>query len=92
MSKEMSVILLGVTVVLVTYSGLPASWRMALLLAAGLALIVIGFLLRAGEAPRAGKSSPHLTFVESLPAQAGTVADPAQNSHDSHKEGITSLN
>jgi hypothetical protein len=95
MSKELSVILLGVAVIVVAYSGFPAPWRMLLLLLIGLAIIIIGFLLRApSSAAHAGKSSPYHPFVENLPAgQAGDTTHPAHDhtTHE-HKEGITSLN
>lgn len=86
MSKEMSVILLGVAVVVVPYLGIPASWRTLLLILVGLTLIVIGFLLRSQRLAHAGKSSPYHPFVENNTATA------VHDSNDIHKEGITSLN
>ena len=87
MSKEMSVILLGVAVIIVPYLGVPASWRTLLLILAGLTLVVVGFLLRAQGMARAGKSSPHHPFVENNTAKIAL-----DYSDESHKEGITSLN
>src|SRR3989338_9866751 len=50
MSKEMAVIGLGIFVIVVrTMLGVPGSWQTALFVAAGVALVVIVFLLR-GEA------------------------------------------
>lgn len=85
MSKEMSVILLGVSVIIVPYLGVPSSWRTLLLVLAGLALVVIGFLLRA-QGMRGDKNSKYSTFVETDATAA------VYNSHESHKEGITPLN
>lgn len=94
MSKEMSVILLGVAVVIVPYLGVPASWRTLLLLLAGLALIVIGFMLRSQGTARVGKNSPYHPFVENLPDRQVGDAASIVNDHTAHehKEGITSLN
>ena len=90
----MSVILLGVAVVVIPYLGIPASGRTFFLVAAGLALIVIGFLLRAQEGARTGKSSPYHPFVESLPDRHASTAVQMAHEHSQHehKEGITSLN
>lgn len=85
MSKEMSVILLGVSVIIVPYLGVPSSWRTLLLVLAGLALVVIGFVLRT-QGMGGDKNSKYSTFVETDATAA------AHNSHESHKEGITSLN
>lgn len=85
MSRELSIILLGVAVVTIPYLGVPASWRTLLLVLAGLALIVIGFLMRSQGMARVGKSSPYHPFVENDAALANDIQ------HE-HKEGITSLN
>jgi len=87
MSKEMSVMLLGVAVVILPYLGVPSAWRTLLLVLVGLTLIIIGFLLRAHGMRGSGKNSLHHSFVEN---------DTAKITHDysqhEHKEGITSLN
>jgi hypothetical protein len=95
MTKEMAVILLGFLNIVVATNllGVPTSWRMLLLILSGIALVIIGFLLRAQEMVREGKNSPHYPFIENLPA--GTAGDDITIAHDSaheHKEGITSLN
>lgn len=87
MSKETSVILLGVAVVVIPYLGAPLSWRILLLVIAGLTLIIVGFLLRARGLTRAGKTSPHHSFVEN----DAVLVTHDQPAHE-HKEGITSLN
>jgi len=80
MSKEMTVIVLGIFVVVAPYLGIPGEWRTALLVMAGLAIAVIGFLLR-GEAlsrgTHAGDSAP---FADS------------HRPHEHTSQGITSLN
>ena len=94
MSKEMMVIVLGLWIIAVrTLFGLPGSWQTFLFIATGVALAVVGFLLR-GEALGRTRPTASLSkkssypFIESLPAgQAGG----APVTHE-HKEGITSLN
>lgn len=98
MSKEMLVIILGVWIVVVrTLLGVPGSWQTALIIVSGIALVVIGFLLR-GEAlsrsaaPRSGNPRNY-SFVESLPTgQAGAPTMPEAPATHEYKEGITSLN
>jgi hypothetical protein len=93
MSKEMTVIVLGLWVAVLPYLGIPGDWRTILLLLSGLGIAVIGFLLR-GEALSHG-TRPHErnSFVESgQPAQAGQPhpAMPYENARK--EEGINSLN
>ena len=84
----MLVIVLGVWVIIIrTVLGVPGEWQTALIILSGIALMVMGFLLR-GEAisrtstPRAGSAKTY-SFVESPPEPART--------HE-QKEGITSIN
>jgi hypothetical protein len=49
MSKEMGIVALGIWVVVMPYLGIYRSWLTLLMVATGIALMVIGFLLR-GEA------------------------------------------
>ena len=77
MSKEMSIIALGVWVVIMPYLGIYRSWLTVLMVLTGIALMVLGFLLR-GEViadenqhtlpktPRSPRKS-HATFEESVP-------------------------
>lgn len=88
MSKEMAVIALGVFVIVIrTVLGVPGEWQTVLFILTGIALVVVGFLLR-GEAisrhtsARAVQTRSY-SFVESTPEAVTT--------HE-HKEGITSLN
>ncbi len=63
MSKEMTVIALGVLVVVTPYLGIPGSWKTFVLVVAGAALAGVGFLLR-GEALARGTRHGHDHFVE----------------------------
>lgn len=89
MSKEMTVIALGIWILLVPHLGVPGSWRTTILIVTGLGVALVGFLLR-GEAIARGFRPPEShtarriehTFVESPITQV---------SHE-HKEGINSLN
>lgn len=85
MSKEMTIIVLGLWVAALPYLGIPGTWRMALLVLTGLVVAIIGFLLRGESLSRGAMGSKHNTFVES------TIPSPAEHTHE-HKEGITSLN
>jgi len=84
MSKEMSVILLGVAVIVIPFLGVPSDGRTFLLVVAGLALMVVGFMLRSESLSRPG-SSRH-SFVENNTAQITH-----DYTHES-KDGINSLN
>jgi hypothetical protein len=46
MSKEMAVIVLGVWVVILPYLGIYRSWLTVLLVITGVALMIMGFLMR----------------------------------------------
>ena len=46
MSKDMSVVALGVWVVVLPYLGIYRSWLTVLMVVTGVALLVLGFLLR----------------------------------------------
>ena len=96
MSKEMAVILLGVWVIVATQLGIPSHpWLTIVFALSGLAIVIVGFLLRADALTRGGSRSQHHTFVENLPdRQAGQPTDAVSSQphmHD-HKERITSLN
>lgn len=82
MSKEMTVIALGLFVVVVPYLGIPGDWRVALLVLSGFGITVTGFLLRGEALSRGARPHVHNSFVES--------GQPAPT-HE-HKEGISSLN
>lgn len=88
MSKEMTVILVGVWIIILPYLGIHSSWKTFLLVITGLGLIGVGFLLRAealGQG-RAGNGKDHYPFVENSTAQI------THNYSNNDKEGINSLN
>jgi hypothetical protein len=90
MSKEMSLIALGLWVVVVPYLGVPGSWRTTILLFSGLLIAALAFLLRAESLVRSGKRSAHHPFVENIPDEKETPWHPQDRHHD--HEGINSLN
>lgn len=89
------VIVLGLSVIAIrTVLGVPGSWQTFLFIITGVALAVIGFLLR-GEALGRTRSNggqyskkSSYSFVENLPDRPAGDATPVHE----HKEGITSLN
>lgn len=94
MSKEMSVIALGLWVIIMPYLGIYRSWLTMLLVLSGIALMVLGFLLRGETIAREQNHAPkhlrrprksHVNFEESSPV---TEQD---NSHQDHST-IGSLN
>lgn len=88
MSKEMTLIVLGIWVVVVPYLGVPGQWRTVLLVVSGIAIAVIGFLLRGEALGRGTPTSKHATFVDNIAPHDATPAE----IHEHQKEGITSLN
>lgn len=82
MSKEMTVIVLGVFTIVLTQIGIPSSWRAALLILTGIMLIALGFFLRSEALTRGRGGNRH--FVENTPAE--------HYPEHERKEGITSLN
>ncbi len=69
MSKESLVLILGIIVLIVPSSGLPDDWVIYILRAAGVLIILLGFLLRRCAYYRridnGGKQHPAAPFVES---------------------------
>lgn len=80
MSKEMTVIVLGVLTVVTPYLGIPGLWKTVILVIAGVVLAGVGFLLR-GEALARGAGQGRGHFVEN----SAPAAQPRDN-------GIGSLN
>jgi hypothetical protein len=88
MSKEMMVIALGLWIIVVrTLLGIPGSWQTFLLVLTGVALAVIGFLLRGEALSRGVTRHPRTERGGSYPF----VESQSPSAHE-HKEGITSLN
>jgi membrane-bound ClpP family serine protease len=84
MSKETTIIALGIWVIIVPYLGIPTSWKTILLVLAGFAIVMIGFFQRTQGLAGNSKSRNQI-FVENV-----SPATPPPG-HD-RKEGITSLN
>lgn len=80
MSKEMLVIALGVWTSVLTQLGIPGSWKLALLFLTGIAIALLGFLLRGEALSRGTNGARSASFVEST----------GPKHHD--EEGIGSLN
>ena len=79
MSKEMTLIVLGLLIMGVrTVLGFPGNWQTVILVFAGGAVALIGFLLRGEALKRGARPHEHNPFVES-------------HRHE-EREGITSLN
>jgi len=62
MSKEMAIILLGLTVLIVPISGFPESWRATFLFLAGVGIFGIGCMMRVREISKRTKNN---SFTES---------------------------
>ncbi len=63
MSKEMGVILLGLVIIVTPFLGIPGSWKTAVIVIAGLGVMLLGFLLRGQLLTRSG----HTASPESHP-------------------------
>lgn len=87
MSKETTLIILGLLIMsLRTLLGFPGPVQTAVLIFAGAAVAIIGFLLR-GESLARQQRHNHTSFVETSAQDA-----PALLAHDHIKEGINSRN
>ena len=73
MSKEMIVIALGLLVAVAPYLGVPGSWKTVLLVAAGLGIAGVGFLLR-GESLARGTTQGDGHFVENSASSSSSQA------------------
>jgi hypothetical protein len=91
MSKETSLIVLGLVVATAPYLGVPNSWRTILIVLCGLAIALVGFFLRAEALKREGKRSSHHPFVENMPDDFEDEWSIPDRHHD-RTEGLTSLN
>jgi len=61
----MSIIVLGIVVIVIPYTGFPSPWRTGMLVLAGGAIAVIGFLLRGQTLSKPQKKTEHHPFQES---------------------------
>ncbi len=86
MSKEMAVIAFGIWVAVVPYLGIPGSWRTALLVVTGFAIIALGFFLRAEMLSRGMRRNRHHPFVEN-----SSASDVSYNSYNEHSKERTKV-
>lgn len=80
MSKEVSVIILGLITAATPFLGLPGSWRTALIVVLGIALASLGFFLRREVLAR-GMSHSADHFVDNRPS--------APEQHISHEANVS---
>jgi hypothetical protein len=92
MSKEVTVIALGVWVGTVSYLGFPSSWKTIIFIITGALIAIIGFLLRSEALSRGGRHSEHNPFVENLHADKQIPVESAVDIRHDHRERINSLN
>ncbi len=78
MSKEVSLIILGVLTALTPFMGLPGEWRTVLLIIFGFAIAIIGFFLRSETLARGGGKGYHF-FVDNRQTDAATP-NPSESS------------
>lgn len=85
MSKETLLIVLGGLNALLSVGvvGIPGSWIAFLTLCIGIAVGVVGFMLRGQSLARGMHRTPHHPFVESMGGHG--------HEHE-HRDGISSLN
>jgi len=86
MSKEMLVIALGAWVIVLPYLGVYRSWLTVLLVLTGIALMVVGFLLRgeiiAHQHHGGPKAKPGHGRRSSIPFEENTAVVEHDYSHD----------
>jgi hypothetical protein len=85
MSKEMTLIVLGVWVIIVPHLGVPTSWKTIIFFLTGAVIAGIGFMLRGQGLSHDTRHHEHQTFVEN--ASHGTN----QFTHG-ERQGINSFN
>jgi hypothetical protein len=62
MSKEASVVLLGIFIAVLPFLGFPESWRVIMYVVSGLSIMVLGFMLRADHLHR--ESAPRRASIQ----------------------------
>jgi hypothetical protein len=94
MSKEISVIAIGVWITLVPFLGVPGSWKTVIFVLSGILLVVLGFFLRAEVISRGARGSrdASLPFVENIAEHEDDEMETYFPRPHERKEKITSLN
>ncbi|MBC7836503.1 hypothetical protein H7X87_01870 [Acetobacteraceae bacterium] len=87
MSKDMTIIVLGLWITILPYLGIPNSWRTLLFVLSGLAIAMLGLFMRSESLRRGSRRAAHHPFVEN-----SAPADSNIDSTYERKEGISSLN
>ncbi len=77
MSKEVTLILLGLAIAALPYLGLPGSWRTTLLVLGGLGIAALGFFLRREVLAR-GAAHTQDFFVDNRPREAQPTSNETQ--------------
>jgi hypothetical protein len=78
MSREMTIIILGLLTMVVPYTGFPSAWRTGALVLIGAAVAVIGFLMRGETLGTRERTTEHHPFQESTGPRADIrPAEPA---------------
>lgn len=87
MSKDTTLVVLGVWITFLPYLGIPSSWKTTLFVLTGLILVLLGLAMRRDALRRGARREAHRPFVENTDVHSTTPPD-----RYDRKEGITSLN
>lgn len=86
MSRDMTLIAVGLLVIVIPYTGFPSAWRTLFLVVCGAIVAIIGFLMRGQTLSNKPQKKPeqHASFQESVrPAQEPSYPQtPAQPMSD----------
>ncbi len=66
MSREMTLIVLGILTIVIPYTGFPSAWRTAALVLCGAAVALIGFMMRGQALGKSSATNEHHPFQESM--------------------------
>ncbi len=66
MSKEMSIILLGIWLIIVPYLGVPSFWRTVLIVLSGIVIAIMGLLMRGETLSRGTVRNKNHPFIENI--------------------------
>ena len=65
MTREMTIIVLGLLTMVIPYTGFPSAWRTGALVLIGAAVAVVGFLMRGETLSKRERTTEHHPFQES---------------------------
>lgn len=69
MSREMTLIVLGLLTIVIPYTGFPSAWRTAMLVLCGALVAVVGFMMRGQTLSKPAAKTDHHPFQESARPQ-----------------------